>query len=145
MFLLIYPGFMKILSTMFLGAVHLESFEKQRLQWCWLSSQGDLSCSEFSLFIYQVSGAVTQRQLPPAGLLTSPCPWVPQLQKLHFAVAIPSSLFTCDLSPAPPSNDLSESPRFFFAGKALLPVIAETINKMGGRGSRGEGSETQRE
>lgn len=46
---------------------------------------------------------------------------------------------------APPSDNLSDSHWFSFAGKALLPVIAETINKVGGRGRRGEGSAAQRE
>lgn len=145
MSLLTYHGYMEILSTKFLGAFHLESLEEHCFRRCWMCSQGDLSCSEFSLFIYKMTGAITQRLLSPAGLLTSPYPWAPRLQKLHFAMAIPSLLFTCDLSPAPPSNDLSASHWFFFAGDALFPVTAETINKMGGRGRGGEGSETQRE
>ena len=58
-------------------------------------------------------------------------------------MAIPLFLFTDSFSVASPSTNLSDSHWFFFPGEALLPVIAETINNMGGRGREGEGGEPQ--
>ena len=91
-----------------------------------------------------MSGAITERIPYWTQFLTSTYPRIPWLEKLHFAVAIPLFLFTDGFSVASPSTNLSDSHRFFFPGTALLPVIAETINNMGGRGPEGEGGEPQR-
>lgn len=107
--------------------------------------QGDWSCSKISLFISKMSGAIAERIPYRTQFLTSTYPRIPCLEKLHFAVAIPLFLFTDSFSVASPSTNLLDSHRFFFPGDALLPVIAEAINNMGGRGREGEGGEPQRE